>query len=323
MGAANLDSLEYDWDAAIEIGSASQWDRVTLTRIGSTASSGDQPVFQEEIDAEKGTFPRSHRYLRGKSDEAVGAVACWMQWAVRVRLEILQQAGLDQDLTVVIAASNFPGWVLTAPMKKPNKKGELLETHPLWQPAGNDTEIISRIDQLEFELWETNDYQTSSISDPRIPYFEEARRNTTALWRFGIVEGLESVREALLTSPNVQKLLAMTENGTLAFWPTNVGNPIATHHKKLQPETQAAANGLMYHAVMLALAGGGSDTDRWSGKEVVGFVEEKYKELVFTYNKPEADHEASLRGIIKECTSLYQTHIRHGQAPRKRSSDRS
>jgi hypothetical protein len=177
MGAANLDSLEYDWDAAIEIGCASHWNLVTLTRIGFSRDSKKQVVFQDEIEAEQGIFPRIYPYIRQSGEDEVGSIARWMQLAVRVRLDEVHKAKLKTDLTVVLAASNTPGWRLSASFRKPRKKGEIQFEIPRLKAARDDAEVIARIDSMEVDIWETGRYLTAAISTPKVPYFDDTRQN--------------------------------------------------------------------------------------------------------------------------------------------------
>jgi hypothetical protein len=284
MGASSFESFEHDWDAAVDIGSKKQRVKVNLTRIGSTPESDGQPVFLEEIEAEEFKEPRMLRYRRWIDGEIEGRAARWIRWRVRLPSKPMFAGDSSRDFTLVVTAPNSKGWVHTARFRMPDKKGENERDDPLLGPAIDDAEVISRIESLNYDLWEKGKYWTAGVSNPGEPVFEEIRENSTTLVHYGIVEHYNTVVKNLIeTNDTVKSLLNMTENGTLRFWP--IGKPYAENNKRIHQETKDAAYSLMELAIRQSLAGGGDETERWYLKPVVGLVEERYKNLVDFYNR--------------------------------------
>jgi hypothetical protein len=282
MGASTIESFEHDWDAAVDIGSKSQSVKVNLTRIGVTSESDGQPVFLEENEAEEFKEPRMLRYRRWIDGDIEGRAARWLRWRVRLPSKPLFTGDSSRDFSLVVTAPNAKGWVHTARFRMPDKKGENERKDPLLDTAIDDAEVISRIESLNYDFWETGKYWTAAISNPGEPVFEEVRENTATLVHYGIVEHYNAVFEDLFKHESVQSLLKMTENGTLRFW--SFGK-YAEINKQIHQETKDAAVSLMELAIRQALAGGGDDLERWYLQPVVGLVGERYKNLVDFYNR--------------------------------------
>lgn len=322
MGAGSFDSFEHDWEAAVEIGSEHQRKQVTLTRIATTTKSKERPVFLQEIPAEKGTFAKSVRYRRRVGKEILGSAARWMRLEFRVPSKLLFAEVSSRDLTLVVAAPSACGWVHTAPFRISNKKSDDERDNPLWTPAVDDAEIIERIESQNCDFWENDDYWTAGISDPGEPAFEEVRRNTTTPWRFGIVENYEQVVLGLIESAEVRKLLALTANGTLQHWPTNLRKESAfpEKFKPLHPDTKESADWLIMLAIRQALAGGGDEEARWFGQPVVKLVEEYYKDLVCFYNRKTIRREIRELRIVQAARDYALSEKRMIPRVRKRPS---
>jgi hypothetical protein len=322
MGASTFESFEHDWDAAVDIGSSEPRQALTLTRIATTAESDGVPVFLEEIAAEKGTFPRSLRYRRWVDGEIEGRSVSWMRLEVRVASKLLPKSDSGCNLTLVVTAPNASGWVHTAPFRISNKKHESEREDPLWKPAVDDAEIITRTDETNYDFWENDDYWTAGISDPGQPGFEEVRRNTTTAWHYGIVENYDQVVAGLHASAEVVRLLDLTDNGTLRFWPTHLpnGKSFSDEFKMLHSDTKESSNWLMMLAVRQALAGGGKDVARWSGQPVVGLVEQCYKDLVCFYNRKTIEGEIKELRLIQLARDYADSQKPRAQRVRKRPS---
>jgi hypothetical protein len=254
-----------------------------MTRIGFDREPGQPLRFEGETPVKVRMEERLWRYkMRGtEKDGKKNSNKASIRESRRWRLEILVDARNSDPIRpshqVVIAQMPYGnGWVQPTALKKYTKKAFEEEEIESKLPELDDLDDVeSKLEAVHvYDPWEKGQYYVAGISYPRgyLQLLLSNPRNTEIDYVIGVCPDFKATRDELRMSSDVERLLEMTQKGTIAFW--KHGAPEQRPH--LYEETKEAAAELMMLSVHQALAGPGEFSEKWERQPVWKLVEYLY-----------------------------------------------
>lgn len=254
-----------------------------MTRIGFDRNPGQPLRFEGEMPVKVRMEERLWRYKlkRTEKDVKKNGEKPNIRESRRWRLEILVDAKNSDPIQpphqVVVAQTPYGnGWVQATALKKYTKKALEKEEIESKLPELEDLDDVeSKFEAAQvYDPWEKGQYYVAGISYPRgyLQLLLSNPRNTEVDYVIGVCPDFKATRDELRMSSDVERLLEMTRNGTIAFWKR--GAPEQRPH--LYEETKDSAPELMMLAVHQALAGPREFSEKWQGQPVWKLVEYLY-----------------------------------------------
>ena len=311
-----IEVTEFPWPeggATRAIGSVAGRQSCSVMLVGAADGDPRTLVFQREVPATFGLDWKVMPYRGSENGQVVGGVARWCRLEVQVEREQVKDADeqlIRPGMELVIARAHASCWAADAPFRKSNRKGPHERADPLGEPASGREEVIERLEALDYDPWETGDFLTAGISLPPDPWSDEGRNYSRGKWLLGACHDVDDCCELLRSSRSIQKLLQMTEEGGLRFWPTRTKKEIPDDYKRLHDETKADAGWLMEVSLRQALAGPDDDSAELVGKPVATLVERIFKNHLYNRNRSLQDDVREQRELYQRCRECYNSYVR-------------
>lgn len=292
----------------------------TLTRIGPAppdhAEHAGELIFLDEVPATMKVSEKIVPYRRQTEDGVEGAVAKW--WRVEVQVPDRERR-VKPRMDLVVARPPAALWTTHAPFKNSDNKAKSRRRNPLDPPAKDAEELITRLESLSYDFWETGDYRTAGISIPVDSRADERRNYSRGGFRLGLCADVKKCRDELWATAKVRQLMKLTKVGTIQFWPTD--KEIPDRYKTLHETAQEDAWLLMEVSIWQSFAGPDAGDANLLGQPVTSLVDRLYKRHLFNRNRALIKKDTAFHKLLERCRGRYASQQRSFGRPKRRSSE--